>query len=88
MTATVALAKTIFDHEFIPLHLQVFEGNERQYVVDCIDSNLVSSVGAKVTEFEETVAEFTGSKYAVATVNDTALFMWRLSLQGSNLETR
>ena len=30
MTGTVALAKTIFGHEFIPLHRPVFEGNERQ----------------------------------------------------------
>ena len=37
-------------------HRPVFEGNERQYLVDCIDSNFVSSVGAKVTEFEQRIA--------------------------------
>ena len=84
----VNFSREIFGDGFIPIHRPVFEGNERQYLVDCIDSNFVYSVGEKVTEFEEKVAEFTGSKYAVATVNDTALFMWRLSLQGSNLETR
>ena len=68
----VEQAKLIFGDDFIPLHRPVFEGNERQYLVDCIDSNFVSSVGAKVTEFEEKVAEFTGSKYAIATVNGTA----------------
>jgi hypothetical protein len=31
----------------------VFEGPERRWLVDCIDSNFVSSVGARVTEFEE-----------------------------------
>ena len=82
MTATVALAKTIFGHEFIPLHRPVFEGNERQYLVDCIDSNFVSSVGAKVTEFEEKVAEFTGSKYAIATVNGTAALHAAILLAG------
>ena len=82
MTGTVALAKTIFGHEFIPLHRPVFEGNERQYLVDCIDSNFVSSVGAKVTEFEEKVAEFTGSKYAVATVNGTAALHVAIELAG------
>ena len=50
---TVALAKKIYGEEFIPLHRPVLEGNERQYLIDCIDSNFVSSVGAKVTEFEE-----------------------------------
>ena len=82
MTGTVALAKTIFGHEFIPLHRPVFEGNERQYLVDCIDSNFVSSVGAKVTEFEEKVAEFTGSKYAIATVNGTAALHTAILLAG------
>ena len=82
MTETVALAKTIFGNEFIPLHRPVFEGNERQYLVDCIDSNFVSSVGEKVTEFEEKVAEFTGSKYAIATVNGTAALHAAILLSG------
>ena len=70
---TVRLARSIFGDDFILLHRPVFKGSERQYLVDCIDSNFVSSVGAKVTEFEEKVVEFTGSKYAVATVNGTGL---------------
>ena len=68
----VNLAKRIFGENFIPLHRPVFKGNERQYLIDCIDSNFVSSVGEKVIEFEEQIAQFTGSKYAVATVNGTA----------------
>ena len=68
----IDFAKVTFGNDFIPLHRPIFEGNERQYLVDCIDSNFVSSVGAKVTEFEEKVAEFTGSKHAIATVNGTA----------------
>jgi perosamine synthetase len=75
-------AKLIFGDEFIPLHRPVFEGNERQYLIDCIDSNFVSSVGVKVTEFEEKVAEFTGSKYAVATVNGTAALHVAIELAG------
>jgi perosamine synthetase len=69
---TVDYARSIFGEEFIPLHRPVFEGKERQNLIDCIDSNFVSSVGKKVTEFEEQVAKFTGSKYAVATINGTA----------------
>ena len=55
-----SLAKSIYGDDFIPLHRPVFEGNERQYLIDCIDSNFVSSVGAKVTEFEEKVANLQG----------------------------
>jgi hypothetical protein len=47
----------------IPLHRPVFEGPERRWLVDCIDSNFVSSVGARVTEFEERVAAFTLLRY-------------------------
>ena len=78
----VHFAKRTFGDGFIPLHRPVFEGNERQYLVDCIDSNFVSSVGAKVTEFENKVAEFTGSKYAVATVNGTAALHVAIELAG------
>ncbi len=79
---TVTFAKSIFGEDFIPLHRPVFQGNERQYLIDCIDSNFVSSVGAKVTEFEERVTEFTGSKYAIATVNGTAALHVAIELTG------
>ena len=65
-------AKQIFGDEFIPLHRPVFEGLEREYLIDCIDSNFVSSVGVKVEDLEDRVAKFTGSKHAIATVNGTA----------------
>jgi len=75
-------ARKLFGSGFIPLHRPVFEGNEREYLVDCIDSNFVSSVGAKVIEFENRVAEFTGSKYAIATVNGTAALHVAIQLAG------
>ena len=63
----ISFAKNIFGDNFIPLHRPIFEGNERKYLVECIDSNFVSSVGEKVVEFEEKVAKFTGSNYAIKT---------------------
>ena len=57
---------------FIPLHEPTFNGNEKKYLIDCIDSTFVSSVGKYVDKFEEIVAEYTGSKYAIAAVNGTA----------------
>ena len=78
----VELALEIFGDHFIPLHRPVFEGNERQYLFDCIDSNFVSSVGPKVTDFEKMVADYTGSKYAVATVNGTAALHVAIELSG------
>jgi perosamine synthetase len=80
--ATCDMVREIYGDEFIPLHRPLFNGNEKQYLIDCIDSNFVSSVGVKVTEFEEKVAEFTGSKYAVATVNGTAALHVAIELAG------
>jgi len=56
----ISAVRALYGPGPIPLHRPVFEGNERQYLVDCIDSNFVSSVGAQVTEFEERIAAFTG----------------------------
>lgn len=82
IAATVAYVRSLYGDDFIPLHRPVFEGNERQYLVDCIDSNFVSSVGAKVTEFEQQIADFTGARYAIATVNGTAALHVALQLAG------
>lgn len=59
-------------NDAIPLHAPTFAGREREYVVDCIDSTFVSSVGQYVGRFEREISEYTGSNGAVATVNGTA----------------
>ena len=75
--------KTLYGNKnFIPLHEPVFLGNEKIYLNECIDTTFVSSVGKFVDRFEEMVAEFTGSKYAVATVNGTAALHIALKLVG------
>jgi perosamine synthetase len=70
--------------EFIPLHEPKFVGNEKAYVIDCIDSTFVSSVGKYVDRFEQMMASYTGAKYAVATVNGTAALHIALKLMGVN----
>jgi perosamine synthetase len=57
--------------EFIPLHAPVFNGNEKKYLLDTIDSTFVSSVGAYVDRFEEMMASICQAKHAVAIVNGT-----------------
>lgn len=74
--------RSIFGAGFAPLHRPIFMGNERQYLIDCIDSNFVSSVGTKVTEFEQHIADHVGTRYAVATVNGTAALHVALKLAG------
>lgn len=82
LKSTVDFVRNIYGQGFIPLHRPIFMGNERPYLVDCIDSNFVSSVGAKVTEFEQQIAAFTGARFAIATVNGTAALHVALQLAG------
>ena len=65
-----------------PLHQPYFNGNELSYLSDCITTNYVSSVGTFVDLFETKLAEFTGVKRAVATVNGTAALQIALKLSG------
>ena len=78
----VNLVRGIYQSQNVVLHRPIFEGNEKSYLLECIDSNFVSSVGEKVTEFEKKIADFTGSKYAIATVNGTAALHVAIELSG------
>src|SRR5687767_8986432 len=67
-----------------PVELQEpeFSGNEWRYVQDCLGSGWVSSVGSYVDRFESMLAEYTGGRHAVATVNGTAALHVCLELAG------
>ena len=66
----------------IPLSVPSLNGNEMQYVKECIDTEWVSSAGKYVDLFEQKIAEYTGSKYAIACVNGTAAIQVSLRLAG------
>jgi len=66
----------------IGLHEPIFEGNEWNYVKECLDTRWVSSVGKYVDLFEEKLAEFTGVKRAIAMVNGTSALHICLKLVG------
>jgi len=68
--------------EFIPLHAPKFEGNEKKYLLETIDSTFVSSVGAYVDQFEEMMKVISKTKKAVAVVNGTAGIQVALRLVG------
>ena len=72
---------------FIPLHAPVFNGNEKKYLNECIDSTFVSSVGKFVDEFELKIAEYTGAKKAVVCVNGTNALHLALMMVGVEKET-
>lgn len=68
--------------EVVPLCVPEIRGNEWKYIKECIDTSWVSSVGSFVDRFEEELAAYVGTKYAVATVNGTAALHMALLVAG------
>lgn len=74
--------KKLYKNDFVPLHEPTFDETEIDYVIDCIKSGWVSSVGEYVDRFEHELAKFTGVKRAVAVVNGTAALHIALKIAG------
>lgn len=51
----------------IPLAIPQMAGREGEYLQQCVETNMVSSVGSFVTQFEEMVATASGGQRAIAT---------------------
>jgi len=66
----------------IPLHAPIFNGNEKKYILDTIDSTFVSSIGTYVDMFELKMAELTKTHKAIAVVNGTSALQVALRLVG------
>ena len=66
----------------ILLSVPNISGNELKYVKECLETGWISSAGGYVDKFERTVAEYTGVKYAIATMNGTAALHIALLLAG------
>ncbi len=67
---------------FIPLHAPYFGGKEREYLIECIDSTFVSSVGPFVDRFERDMCAITGAQFAIAAVNGTAALHMAMIVAG------
>ncbi|ECP6146329.1 aminotransferase LegC [Campylobacter jejuni] len=68
----ISFIKSLFNKENIALHEPCFIGNEKKYLLECIDSGFVSSVGEFVTRFEEALKEKTKTHFVIATNTGTA----------------
>jgi perosamine synthetase len=66
----------------IPLSVPSLQGNEWNYVKDCLDTEWVSSAGKYVEKFESDFAAYVGSLHAVACVNGTAALQVALRIAG------
>ncbi len=58
--------------DFISLHEPQFLGNEKKYLIECVNSSFVSTAGNFVNKVESKLAKYTGAKYAIATSSGTS----------------
>ncbi len=54
------------------IHEPYFDKNEKFFLLKCINSSYVSTVGPFVKKFENLIKKFTKAKYVIATVNGTS----------------
>lgn len=80
----ISFVKSLYacSNDTITLHSPTFNGKEKKYLTECIDSTFVSSVGKYVDLFEEKMEKYTGTKKAVACVNGTNALHLALKLLG------
>lgn len=55
----------------IPVYRPDLSGKERDYVLECVDSTWISSIGGFIDRFEQAVAAATGARHAIAVCNGT-----------------
>ncbi|HQX77023.1 MAG TPA: DegT/DnrJ/EryC1/StrS aminotransferase family protein, partial [Thermoflexales bacterium] len=56
----------------IPVNEPLLNGNERKYLLECLDTGWISSEGPFVKKFEEQFAARVGRKHGVAVTNGSA----------------
>src|SRR5579862_7647596 len=64
------------------LHEPLFRGNEKRYLEECVETGWVSSLGKFVDQFEKELADYTGAKHAIVTMNGTAALHMAFLLAG------
>ena len=83
ITDTINFIRSIYNtKDSIHLHEPKFVGNERKYLLDAMDSTLVSQIGPYVDRFENDMSLVTGTKKAVAVTNGTCALQVALRLVG------
>jgi len=66
----------------IPVSEPFLAGNEEKYVLECLRSSWISSLGRFIQEFEGGFAKFSGSRHGVAVMNGTVAIQLALAALG------
>ncbi len=69
-------------NKFIPVCNAYLNGNEKKYLIDCIDTGWISSAGKYVKEFEQKFAKYCDSDYAVSVTSGTTALHMALTVLG------
>ena len=56
----------------IPVNQPLLDGNEKKYLLECIETGWISSEGPFIKRFEDEFAKSVGRKHAIAVANGTA----------------
>lgn len=84
---TINFIRSIYNtNDNVYLHEPRFIGNEKEYLIETIDSTFVSSVGPFVDKFELEMSKLTGTAKAVAVANGTCALQISLLLAGVKSE--
>lgn len=72
----INILKNFLKNKNKSLHSPIFFGNEKKYLLNCIKTTYVSSVGQYVKKFEDNISKYTKVKNTVALINgSSALFL-------------
>jgi perosamine synthetase len=78
----IPVSETDLQSRVIPVCEPAIRGREAEYVLDCIESNWISSAGKYIPRFEETFAEACNARYGVACANGTVALHLALATLG------
>jgi perosamine synthetase len=67
----IPVVEEALSRQIIPVADPRLDGNELQYLTQCVQSNWISSAGRFVREFEDAFAQLVGCRYGVACSNGT-----------------
>ncbi|GAB4547208.1 MAG: DegT/DnrJ/EryC1/StrS family aminotransferase [Anaerolineae bacterium] len=78
----IPVSETDLQSRVIPVCEPTLGGNEARYVLDCIESNWISSAGKYIPRFEEAFAALCDTRYGVACANGTVALHLALATLG------
>lgn len=56
----------------VPVNIPLLRGNEKKYVLDCINTNWISSGGKYIEKFENNFSEYIGTSHSISCSNGSA----------------